>query len=51
MRSITEHLVFTALMVPTFVVLAAAAVSLAQPDPKALTATALLSEPVEIAPF
>jgi hypothetical protein len=30
---ITEHLVFVALLVPTFIVLAAAAVSLARPDP------------------
>jgi len=51
MKSITEHLVFAALMVPTFVVLAAAAVSLAHPEPKLLTATAQLGEPVEIAPF
>ncbi|HUQ74245.1 MAG TPA: hypothetical protein VM183_05915 [Burkholderiales bacterium] len=32
-RSFTEHLVFVALLLPTFVVLAAAFVSLAQPDP------------------
>lgn len=32
-RSIAEHLVFVALLVPTFVVLAAAVVSLASPDP------------------
>jgi hypothetical protein len=31
--SFTEHLVFVALLLPTFVVLAAAAVSLARPDP------------------
>ncbi|MGQ0651695.1 MAG: hypothetical protein ACT4P4_05420 [Betaproteobacteria bacterium] len=37
---ITEHLVFAALMVPTFLVLAAAAVSLGHPDPKVLTANA-----------
>lgn len=31
--SFTEHLVFVALLLPTFVVLAAAVVSLAHPDP------------------
>jgi hypothetical protein len=31
--SFTEHLVFVALLLPTFVVLAAAVVSLASPDP------------------
>lgn len=43
----TEHLVFIALLIPTFLVLAAAVVSLAQPDPSvvvqprpAMTATA-----------
>lgn len=51
MREITEHLVFAALMIPTFVVLAAAALSLAHPEPKVLTATAQYSEPAEIAPF
>lgn len=35
---ITEHLVFAALMVPTFLLLVAAAVSLGHPDPKVLTA-------------
>jgi hypothetical protein len=35
-RSFTEHLVFVALLLPTFVVLAAAVVSLAQPDPAAV---------------
>jgi len=52
---ITEHLVFAALMIPTFVVLAAAAVSLGNPDPKALTAQpapALVAEhPTEPRPF
>jgi len=28
-----EHLIFTALLIPTFIVIAAAAVSLALPDP------------------
>jgi hypothetical protein len=51
MRAMTEHLVFAALMVPTFVVLAAAAVSLAHADPKVLEPVALLSEAVEAAPF
>jgi hypothetical protein len=32
-RSFAEHLVFLALLLPTFVVLAAAVVSLARPDP------------------
>ena len=31
--SFTEHLVFVALLLPTFVVLAAAVVSLARPEP------------------
>jgi hypothetical protein len=31
--SFTEHLVFVALLLPTFVVIAAAVVSLARPDP------------------
>jgi hypothetical protein len=30
---LTEHLMFAALLIPTFVVIAAAAVSLASPDP------------------
>ena len=30
---LTEHLMFAALLIPTFVVIAAAAVSLATPDP------------------
>jgi hypothetical protein len=32
-RSVTEHLVFIALLIPTFVVLVAAVVSIASPDP------------------
>jgi hypothetical protein len=32
-KSITEHLVFVALLLPTFLVLAAAIVSLATPEP------------------
>ena len=32
-KSFTEHLVFVALLLPTFVVLAAAVVSLARPEP------------------
>lgn len=32
-RSFKEHLIFVALLLPTFVVLAAAVVSLAHPDP------------------
>ena len=32
LTGITEHLLFVALLVPTFVLLAAVAVSLAQPD-------------------
>ena len=32
-RSVTEPLVFIALLIPTFVVLAAAVVSIASPDP------------------
>jgi len=32
-RSFTEHMVFVALLIPTFIVLAAAAVSIATPDP------------------
>ena len=32
-RSFTEHLVFVALLLPTFIVLGAAVVSLAAPDP------------------
>ena len=32
-RSFAEHVVFVALLIPTFVVLAAAVVSLASPDP------------------
>ena len=34
---VTEHLLFAALMVPTLLLLTAAAVSLAQPEPKAVT--------------
>ena len=33
---IKEHLLFAALLVPTFLLLTAAAVSLAQPEPKAI---------------
>jgi len=41
---ITDHLVFAAMMVPTFLVLAAAAVSLGQPDPKLLTQQVVVVE-------
>ena len=41
---ITEHLVFAALMVPTFVLLAATAVLLTTPEPQILTAQALGTE-------
>ena len=41
---ITEHLLFAALMIPTFLLLAAAAVSLAQPEPQAdLTPVAVVA--------
>ena len=46
--SFTEHLVFVALLLPTFVVLAAAVVSLARPEPIAFEkpiATAAACEP------
>jgi hypothetical protein len=33
MTGLTEHLLFVALLLPTFVLLAAVAVSLARPDP------------------
>ena len=33
---LTEHLMFAALLIPTFVVIAAAAVSLATPEPSAV---------------
>jgi hypothetical protein len=33
LSGITEHLLFVALLIPTFVLLAAVAVSLARPDP------------------
>jgi len=33
LAGITEHLLFVALLLPTFILLAAVAVSLAQPDP------------------
>ena len=33
LSGITEHLLFVALLLPTFILLAAVAVSLAQPDP------------------
>jgi hypothetical protein len=35
-RSFAEHLIFVLLLLPTFVVLAAAVVSLARPDPIAV---------------
>lgn len=48
-RSLTEHLVFIALLIPTIVVLVAAVVSLAAPDPSAVvqppTVTAVACEP------
>ena len=44
---IIEHLVFAAMMVPTFLVLAALAVSLGHPDPKVLTAKAAHSMAAE----
>jgi len=33
LAGITEHLLFVALLIPTFILLAAVAVSLARPDP------------------
>jgi hypothetical protein len=39
-----EHLIFVALLIPTFVVIAAAAVSLARPDP-----SVAVSAPAQIA--
>jgi hypothetical protein len=33
LSGITEHLLFVALLIPTFILLAAVAVSLARPDP------------------
>jgi hypothetical protein len=38
-RSFTELLVFIALLIPTFIVLAAAVVSLAHPEPKVAVQT------------
>ena len=52
---ITEHLVFAAMMVPTFLLLVAAAVSLGDPDPTLLVAkvpeAALIEHPAEGGPF
>lgn len=44
---LTEHLMFAALLIPTFVVIAAAAVSLATPEPSAVRAleTVAVCEP------
>lgn len=48
-RSLTEHLVFIALLIPTFIVLVAAVVSLAAPDAPVVvqppTVTAAACEP------
>ena len=48
---ITEHLLFLALLLPTFILLAAVAVSLAQPDPsvgvQAPVQTAAACEPCQ----
>jgi hypothetical protein len=48
-RSFTEYLVFVALLIPTFIVLGAAVVSLAAPDPGSVveqpTVTAAACEP------
>jgi hypothetical protein len=41
--SFTEHLVFVALLLPTFVVLAAAVVSLAHPDPSVAVQTPMMT--------
>ena len=40
LTGIAEHLVFIALLIPTFILLAAVAVSLARPDPTATGAPA-----------
>jgi hypothetical protein len=48
---LTEHLMFAALLIPTFVVIAAAAVSLASPDPSVAVPavrTVAACEPCEI---
>jgi len=45
LTGITEHLLFVALLLPTFVLLAAVAVSLTRPDPT----IALQASPVQIA--
>ena len=48
-RSFTEYLVFAALLIPTFIVLGAAVVSIAAPDPASAveppTVTAAACEP------
>lgn len=49
--SFSEHLVFVALLLPTFIVIAAAAVSLARPDPIAVEkpmVTAAACEPCPV---
>lgn len=48
---LTEHLMFAALLIPTFLVIAAAAVSLASPDPSVAVPaaqTVAACEPCEI---
>lgn len=49
MRNITEHLMFAALLIPTLILLLAAAVSLAQIDPSVAVPTqvSLLTAPEE----
>jgi hypothetical protein len=49
-RSFTEHLVFVALLLPTFVVLAAAFVSLAHPDPSVADQKPMLAAACEPCP-
>jgi hypothetical protein len=48
--SFTEHLVFVALLLPTFVVLAAAVVSLAHPDPSVGVQAPMLAAACERCP-
>jgi len=49
LAGLTEHLLFVALLIPTFILLAAVAVSLARPDPviavQPTVQTALACEP------
>lgn len=47
----SEHLTFLALLVPTFILMVAAAISLSNPEPAVLTNPVTLAAPADVYPY